>query len=77
MLWVDHLLLRDFDPYGLVSMNMCFIIVAMVMLLRGVGSNRIIFMIMCVYYLDIPVILTSNLVVILQYAGTFIYNFTA
>jgi uncharacterized YccA/Bax inhibitor family protein len=31
----DHLLLRDFEPYGIIFMNVCVVInVAMVMLLR-------------------------------------------
>jgi hypothetical protein len=34
-----HLLLRDFWPYGLIFMNVCFVItVAMVMLQRHFGS---------------------------------------
>jgi hypothetical protein len=33
----DHLLLRDFRPYGIIFMNACVIIVAMVMLLRDFG----------------------------------------
>jgi hypothetical protein len=45
----DHLLLRDFGPYG-IFMNVCVITVAMVILLRDFGPYGIIFMIICVYY---------------------------
>jgi hypothetical protein len=41
----DHLLLRDFGPYGIIFMK-CGIIVAMAMLLRNLGLYEIIFMTM-------------------------------
>jgi hypothetical protein len=34
----NHLLLRDFGPYGIISMNVCVITVAMVLLLRDFGG---------------------------------------
>jgi uncharacterized YccA/Bax inhibitor family protein len=44
----DHLLLRDFGPYGLIFINVCVVItVAMVMLLRNFGPYGIIFMTVC------------------------------
>jgi hypothetical protein len=49
MLVGDHLLFRDFGPYGIIFKNVCVIItVAMVMLLRYFGPRGIIFMTMCV-----------------------------
>jgi hypothetical protein len=39
----DHLLLRDFAPYGMIFMNMCVVItVVMAMLLRDSGPYGII-----------------------------------
>jgi hypothetical protein len=46
-----HLLLSDFGPYGIISMNVCVVItIVMVMLFRDFGPCGIIFMTMCVYY---------------------------
>jgi hypothetical protein len=42
--------LRDFGPYRIIFMNVCFITVAMVMYLRDFGPHRIIFMNVCVFY---------------------------
>jgi hypothetical protein len=48
---VDHLVLRNFGPYGVIFMNVCVVInVAVVMLLRDSGLHGTIFMTMCVYY---------------------------
>jgi hypothetical protein len=47
----DHLMLRDFGPYGIIFMNVSVVItVAIVMLLRNFKPCGIIFMIMAVYY---------------------------
>jgi hypothetical protein len=43
----DHLLLRDFGPYGIICV--CVMTVAMVMLLWDFGAYRIVFMTMCGY----------------------------
>jgi hypothetical protein len=41
----DHLLLKDFGPYGIILMNLCFVVtVEMVMLLRDFGTYETIFM---------------------------------
>jgi hypothetical protein len=60
MLVGDHLLLRDFGPYGIILMNVFVITtVAMVMLLRDFGS----FGIICVFAnLDFPAILHNILI---------------
>jgi hypothetical protein len=44
--WLDgwwHLLLRDFEPYRIVFMNVCVIAVAMVMLLRNFEPYGVVF----------------------------------
>jgi hypothetical protein len=47
----DHVLLRDFGPYGIIFMNVFVVItVAMVMMFGDFGPHGIIFMTMCVYY---------------------------
>jgi hypothetical protein len=47
----DHLLLRDFGPYGINIYDVCAVItVAMVMLVRDFGPDGIILMTVCVYY---------------------------
>jgi hypothetical protein len=45
----DHLLLRNFEPYVIIFMNVCVVItVAMVMMLRDIGTYVIIFVNVCV-----------------------------
>jgi hypothetical protein len=55
----DHLS-RDFEPYGIIFMNVCFIVVAMVMMLRYFEAYRIIFMNMCVVVTVAMVMLSKD-----------------
>jgi hypothetical protein len=54
----NHLLLRDFEPYGIIFMNVCVVItvVALTMLSRDFGHYGILFLIIC----DFPVIIDDQ-----------------
>jgi hypothetical protein len=62
---VDHLPLRDFGPYGIIFMNMCFVItIAMLMRLKGFSAlwDNIYDNVRLPLYI-FPSFLTGNLVV--------------
>jgi hypothetical protein len=58
----DHLLLRDFEPFGIIFMNVFVVMtVAMVMLLRDFGFMGY-YLPVCGYYFIFTILLTGNLV---------------
>jgi hypothetical protein len=61
MLVGEHLLLRNFGPYGTILMNVCFVItVAMVMLLRDLRPCGT--MTVYVQYFTFPIILDGQFI---------------
>jgi hypothetical protein len=57
---VDHLLLRDFGPYGIIFINMCFLTtVAMVILFMDFGPNGIVSMNVCVITIAMVMLLSD------------------